>query len=668
MAYNRFMNEGWTLLALLLVINGLIALSLSAYSWMRRQRPGQAAFAVLMLAAGIFSIFYGFEITTPTLGGKTLWLILENLGIVFLGPLWFLFAADFTLQKRFPIWKLALLFAIPTLTLTWFTFGLWPRFYYTTLTPFSLPFGPLLIERGLWYWVQMGYSYLLMIVGTILLVRSSLAQPDLYRSQVTIILLGVSIPWFANLYYLLLPLIFPQTQILFDPTPVAFTLSGLVYSVGVFGLRLFDLIPAARTAVFDDIPELVVVLDTQDRVVDINAAGQRWLKAPREEIIGRDARSVFKSWPSLVEEYIHVEEIHEEVHLPGNSPEYLDLTILPLRDHRGRIEGRMAMGRNITPRKQVDNQLRLQSAALDAAANAIVITDTQGICLWVNPAFSKITGYKFEEIVGQKLSILKSGLQDDLFYQSLWRVIMAGETWNGEIINRHKQGHLYIEEMSIAPVRDTEGRITHFIAVKQDITDRKRIENNLREAHQRLKVHVQEIEALQVKLGEQAIRDPLTGLFNRRYLEETLEREVARATREKSALCLAMIDVDHFKDFNDRHGHKAGDLVLQALGHMLADTTRAGDAACRYGGEEFVVIMPGATLEVAHKRAEEWRLAFQEISTSLPEYARTATISIGLACFPEHGLDSEALVDAADKALYRAKDSGRDRVIIYGAV
>lgn len=149
MAYNRFMNEGWTLLALLLVINGLIALSLSAYSWMRRQRPGQAAFAVLMLAAGIFSIFYGFEITTPTLGGKTLWLILENLGIVFLGPLWFLFAADFTLQKRFPIWKLALLFAIPTLTLTWFAFGLWPRFYYTTLTPFSLPFGPLLIERGL---------------------------------------------------------------------------------------------------------------------------------------------------------------------------------------------------------------------------------------------------------------------------------------------------------------------------------------------------------------------------------------------------------------------------------------------------------------------------------------------------------------------------------------
>jgi len=667
MAYNHFMNEGWTLLVLLLAINGLIALSLSAYSWIRRQRPGQAAFSVLMLAAGIFSLFYAFEIATPTLGGKSLWLVLENLGIVFLGPLWYLFAADFTLRKRPALWRLALLFVIPILTLAWFALGLWPRVYYTSLTPFSLPFGPLLVGRGAWYWVQMGYSYLMMILGTILLVRSSITQPDLYRGQVVVILLGVSIPWLANLYYLISPLMFPQTQILFDPTPVAFTLSGLVYSIGIFGFRLFDLIPVARAAVFDNIPELVVVLDPQDRVVDINATGLRWLHASHQEVIGRDARSVFKSWPSLVEEYLRVEELHEEVLLPGDSPQYLEMTILPLRGYRGRIEGRMMMGRNITPHKQVDNQLRLQSAALDAAANAIVLTDTRGTCIWVNPAFTRITGYEFDEIIGKKLSVLKSGLQSDLFYQSLWQTILSGETWSGEIVNRHKLGHLYIEEMSIAPVRDAEGRITNFIAVKQDITDRKRIENNLREAHQRLKIHVREIEALQVQLGEQAIRDPLTGLFNRRYLEETLEREVARATRERSSLCLAMLDVDHFKDFNDRHGHKAGDLVLQALGHMLTDTTRAGDAACRYGGEEFVVILPGATLEVARKRAEEWRLAFQEISTSLPEYARTATISVGLACFPEHGLDSESLVDAADKALYQAKDAGRDRVIIYGA-
>ncbi len=667
MAYNLLMSEGWTLLVLVLVINGLIALSLSAYSWIRRQRPGQTAFALLMLAAGVFSIFYAFEIATPTVEGKTLWLVLENLGIVFLGPLWYLFATDFTFQKRLPISTLILLLLIPILTLAWFVLGLWPRLYYISLTPFSLPFGPLLIGHGFWYWVQMGYSYLLMIAGTISLIRSCASQPELYRSQVAIILLGISIPWLANLYYLFSPLVFPQMRLLFDPTPVAFTLSGLVYSVGVLGFRLFDLVPAARTAVFDNIPELVVALDAHDHVMDINATGLKWLQATREEVIGRDARSVFKSWPSLVEEYIHTEKIHEVVHLPGNSSEYLELNILPLYDRRGHFEGRMVMGRNVTQRKQVDDQLRLQSAALDAAANAIVITDTKGTCLWVNPAFTKITGYEFTEIIGQKLSILKSGLQDDLFYRSLWTAIMAGETWNGEIINRHKKGHLYIEEMSIAPVRDTEGRVTHFIAVKQDITDRKRIETNLRDAHQRLKAHVKEIEALQVQLGEQAIRDPLTGLFNRRYLEETLEREVARATRDKSALCLAMLDVDHFKDFNDRYGHKAGDLVLQALGRMLTDTTRAGDAACRYGGEEFVVIMPGATLEAARKRAEEWRLAFQELSTSLPEYARTATISIGLACFPKHGLNSESLVDAADKALYQAKDAGRDRVIIYGA-
>lgn len=660
------MNQTWTILATLLLLNGLVALLIGVRSWLRRTRPGQAAFACLMMAAGVFSLFYGFEIAAPTIHEKTFWLILENQGIVFLGPFWFLFAIGYTQRKWITPLRLLLLFAIPVLTLCWFASGLWPTLYYTSLTPLYQDGGPLVVGRGIWYWVQMAYAYLLLASGTVILIRGALPLPETYRGQVAVILLGIAAPWISNAYYLLAPILFPSHRVLFDPTPLAFTAVGLVYSVGVFGFRLFDLIPVARTAIFENIPELVVVVDTSDRIVDINSTGRKWMGLKNEEVIGRDAKIIFSPWPELLHKYIDIQNVHEEIHVPGSSPEEIELTILPLKDAQGRYAGRLIMGRDITVRRQIDDQLRLQSAALNAAANAIVITDTSGTCIWVNPAFTQITGYGFDEILGKKLSVLKSGVQDDDFYKSLWLTILAGETWSGEIINRHKMGHLYSEEMTIAPVRDGAGRIINFIAVKQDITERKRIENNLQEAHQSLKSRVEEIEALQVQLREQAIRDPLTGLFNRRFLEETIEREVARAQRDHSDLCVAMIDVDHFKEFNDQYGHKAGDVILQALGIMLSDTTRTGDAACRYGGEEFIVIMPGASREASYKRANEWRIAFQYMNAGLPDYARTATISIGLAYFPDHGRDCEALVDAADKALYQAKDAGRNRVAIFG--
>jgi diguanylate cyclase (GGDEF)-like protein/PAS domain S-box-containing protein len=663
------MNQIWTLLSILLVISGFISLLLAIRSWLIRSRPGQAAFAGLMLAAGTFSLFSGFELIAPTTGEKTFWLILENLGIVWLGPFWFLFVIGYTQRKWItPRWTVLLL-AIPVLTILLFISGQWRELYYTSLTLLVQGNGPLMIGHGAWFWVQSIYAYVLMFCGSVLLIRSTQHMPGTYRRQVSILLAGILLPWVANAYYLLTPILFPAYRPFLDPTPFAFTLSGLAYSVGIFGFRLFDLMPIAQTAVFESIPEMVVVLDGQDRIVEINATGRKWLRLKEGEAIGQPARSVFSPWPELLKRYVHMREVREEIRIPGGGgdlPEMAELVIMPLKDARGRYVGRLIMERDITARRKVDDQLRLQSAALNAAANAIVITDTSGTCIWVNSAFSKITGYSSDEILGQKLSILKSGLQDDAFYKSLWKTILSGETWSGEIINKHKQGHLYIEEMTIAPVRDQDGRISNFIAVKQDITERKRTEGNLQEAHRRLKLHVQEIEALQIQLREQAIRDPLTGLFNRRFLEETLEREVARALRDRNDLCLAMIDVDHFKDFNDQYGHKAGDIVLQSLGRMLLNTTRTGDVACRYGGEEFVVVMPGASLEAARKRAEEWRVEFQAVNPTLPEYIIAATISIGLACFPLHGGDSDTLVDAADKALYQAKDAGRNRVKIYG--
>ncbi len=197
-----------------------------------------------------------------------------------------------------------------------------------------------------------------------------------------------------------------------------------------------------------------------------------------------------------------------------------------------------------------------------------------------------------------------------------------------------------------------------------EIGDRRRAEDGLRGANQELERRIAEIEALQAKLREQAIRDPLTSLFNRRYFTETLYREHAKAVRAGAPLALVMIDVDHFKQINDDHGHEAGDLTLQGLGTLLAGRSRGGDVPCRYGGEEFVVLLPDAAGPAAAARAEEWRTALAERRLHVNEREIAITVSIGVAAIPANARTPDELLRIADVALYQAKREGRNRVVL----
>jgi diguanylate cyclase (GGDEF)-like protein len=169
---------------------------------------------------------------------------------------------------------------------------------------------------------------------------------------------------------------------------------------------------------------------------------------------------------------------------------------------------------------------------------------------------------------------------------------------------------------------------------------------------------------LQETLRNQSIRDPLTGLFNRRYMEETLEREVRRAQRARGRLGVVMLDLDHFKRFNDTSGHEAGDLLLREVGAVLNAHIRGGDLACRYGGEEFTLIFPEMPMDSICQRVETLRLAVKDLNVRhRGQSLESVTVSAGVAAFPEHGASGEALLRAADSALYRAKAEGRDRVV-----
>jgi diguanylate cyclase (GGDEF)-like protein len=170
---------------------------------------------------------------------------------------------------------------------------------------------------------------------------------------------------------------------------------------------------------------------------------------------------------------------------------------------------------------------------------------------------------------------------------------------------------------------------------------------------------------LREALREQSIRDPLTGLYNRRYMEEALKQQMSRVTRQLHPIGIIMIDIDHFKRFNDTYGHTAGDALLRELGQFLQRRIRGEDIACRYGGEEFTLIMPDASLEAAQQRAEALRQeAIQLRVQDGGQSPEAITLSLGVAIYPQHGQTIENVLRAADAALYRAKQEGRDRVIV----
>jgi diguanylate cyclase (GGDEF)-like protein len=174
---------------------------------------------------------------------------------------------------------------------------------------------------------------------------------------------------------------------------------------------------------------------------------------------------------------------------------------------------------------------------------------------------------------------------------------------------------------------------------------------------------------LRIKLENQSIRDPLTGLFNRHFMEIALDRELARATRKKTMLAVFMLDIDHFKEFNDIYGHSAGDAVLRAVAEVCMNTIRAEDTACRYGGEELTIILPEMTEESAYSRAESIRRAISDLRVQEGNnFYGEVTISIGVALYPDDGMSAEALLRTADQALYRAKRGGRNQVSVAEAI
>ena len=294
---------------------------------------------------------------------------------------------------------------------------------------------------------------------------------------------------------------------------------------------------------------------------------------------------------------------------------------------------------------------------LEHIPEMVFVLDAHDRLLDANSAAQKALGKSLDEIVG------KDPLEVFRDWKQLINRFLTADTVHDQI---QIPGDPPITlEVDISPLQNQFGRLEGRIIVAYDITEHKWLEDDLKYANESLQNQLEEIKQLREELEEQAIRDPLTDAYNRRYLSEFLDNAIARARRDKTPVTVVILDVDNFKQFNDIYGHKCGDEVLLAITKFLFDHTRQSDVVCRYGGEEFVVLMPQVGLEIGYERAEAWRQDFSETPIDYDGMKFFAAFSAGVATYPQHGSSGDAILQAADKALYRSKDAGKNRVTFF---
>jgi diguanylate cyclase (GGDEF)-like protein/PAS domain S-box-containing protein len=538
------MDSSLIFFALILVTNALLALILAALLRRKYAAPGRNSMIWMLLMLAVWAFSYAMLTVSSLLEDKRFWLQVANIGIQTVPVFWFLFTIQYAqFDKWLNRFTGILFFIIPAVGIVLLFNPDWFHLFYSSVRPFMENGGPLVVERGPWYYVSLTQAYLLNLAGMGLLIWRFIQVRDVFRRQVYVLIGAVLFPLIVNVIYQIAPYFISDFYNSIDLTPVSFIVTAFLLSTSVFGLRLFDMVPIARHTVLEHIPEMVFVIDAQDRLLDANSVAQKTLGKSLNEMFGGDVLDVFHEWPQLINSFLKAHEAHEEIQIPGDPPRTLEINVSALYNRFQQLEGR--------------------------------------------------------------------------------------------------------------------------IIVAHDITDSKWLENDLLYANQALEKQLEDIKHLREELEEQAIRDPLTNVYNRRFLLDAMDRELSQAARNENPASIVILDIDFFKQFNDTYGHRCGDFVLQYIANFLNERIRRGDVLCRYGGEEFVIFMPNAPIEVAYQRAETLR---NEVSNTFIEYEGLhlkTSFSAGVAGFPVHGDTSDATLNAADKALYQAKNSGRNRVVIY---
>ncbi len=620
----------------------------------REKMMGARWFVATMFSSFIFTFFYGLEMLSTDINDVIFFSKMQYVGSLNISVMWLFLVASYTGKESWiRLRNIVIIYIIPSISfiLVWtneFHQLMWINPHLETNPSFSL----LHFTPGAWWWVNIIYVSILFFIATFLLVSALFRSNDLYRKQIIILLIFSSLNWVATGIYTT-----GKTYYGINPVPLAFAFGGLLFAWGLFRYKIGEISPIAKDFIVEEMQEGLIILNLENKIVDINPMAERILEKESSSILGMSIAEVLSEYPALEKLYqgegnsdrhheikfhtktkearsfdirvsviknkhnritgrlmfwhdiserveqevfqrlllsivqdvsiaenfksalhkslkiivTHADWVFGEVWLPNEKNTLLenanasyytgkkikelrefddfsqeftfapnmglpgrvwasgevewqrDISILP-RDvyfrlvHAQKANFKASMGipvldkgeviavlifymddvrdedqyminlisaattqlGTILAHKSAEEMMRIQSAALKASSNGIVITDRKGDIGWANPAFSELTGYSMQEIMGENPRVLKSGQHPPEFYKELWDVVLSGQSWQGEIINKRKDGNLYVEEQSITPTLNKEGEITHFIAIKKDITRRKQFEKKIK--------------------------------------------------------------------------------------------------------------------------------------------------------------------------------------------
>lgn len=333
--------------------------------------------------------------------------------------------------------------------------------------------------------------------------------------------------------------------------------------------------------------------------------------------------------------------------------------IAPVVDDDGTVRHYVAVKLDITERKKIEAMLRVSDIALSSISQGVLISNQDGITISVNPAFEVITGYKQEEVLGLNCRFLQGPLTDALTVKAMRVAIENNQEFSGVVLNYHKDGSTFWNELTISPAFDTQGKVTHFIGITRDVTERKKIEEQVRQL---------------------AFYDTLTKLPNRRLLNDRLTKIIAASKRNRTYGALMFLDLDNFKPLNDIHGHDVGDMLLIEVANRLTSCMREMDTVARFGGDEFVLMLSQLGTDKATATSQAVPIAEKIRATLSKPYLITianvgqadtiiehhCTATIGVIVFNGSEGSQDDLMKWADVAMYEAKDAGRNQVRFYG--
>jgi diguanylate cyclase (GGDEF)-like protein/PAS domain S-box-containing protein len=427
-------------------------------------------------------------------------------------------------------------------------------------------------------------------------------------------------------------------------------ISVLAIGTDITERKRAELALAAREREFrslaESLPDNIIRYDRKGLTFYVNPVLERTLGENATAMIGATTREhhpdgSYEDYAQLLDVVLASGEVGEleKQHLDQNGEAHLSqIRMVPEFDDDGEVVGVLAIGRDITESRRAEEKLRLAASVFTSTSEGIIVSGADNRILDVNEAFTRITGYTREEVIGENPSLLSCGRQVPEFYAEMWRTLQQTGHWAGEIWNRRKDGEEYAEWLTISVVNDDQGKLSHYVAVFADITLIKEQEQQL----QRIAHH-----------------DALTGLPNRLLFLDRLKQAVAQARRSGSLLAVCYGDLDGFKPVNDRYGHEAGDKVLVTIGKRMQDCVRVGDTVGRIGGDEFVILLMGL------EGVEECRMVLTRLLDTIAQpiqlggHSVSVSASLGVALFPQDDADPDLLLRHADQAMYQAKRGGK---------